>query len=104
MNKVTPIDRGMYLREYCASRNVARIPEGIAFAVGVLMTVILPQLILSAYGGIITLAPLAAVTALGSIAGLLAFLYLPYRMPRCVDAEIRVQAPPSRDGRLKKVA
>lgn len=104
MNKVTSINRNMYLREYCDSQPVARIPEGIPFAIGVLSTVVLPQLILSAYGGIITLVALAGVTTIGSVAGLLAYLYLPYRIPRCVDAEMKARFPPSRDGRLKKTA
>lgn len=104
MNKVTSINRGMFLREYCESQNFVRTPDGTSFAVGVLSTVVLPQLVLAAYGGVVTLGALVAVTTLGAVAGLLAYWYLPYRMPRCVDAEMKAQAPPGRDGRLKKAA
>ena len=104
MEKVTSIHRDMYLGEYCDPQDVARIPEGLPFAVGVIATIGLPQMILGAYGGIVALAALAAVIVVGFVAGLLAYLYLPYRMPRCVEAEAGAQSPPAGRRRLKKAA
>lgn len=104
MEKVTSINRDLYLGEYRNPRYVARSPESLIFAVGVVTTIGLPQLILSAYGGVVVLITLAVVMAVGSVAGLLAYRYLPYRMPRCVDAEIDVQSPPSKKQDLKKAA
>jgi hypothetical protein len=104
MEKVTSIRRDMYLGEYCDPQDVARIPEGLPFAVGVISTVALPQLIMGAYGGIAAITALAGMTVLGLAAGLAAYRYLPYRMPRCVEAETNVQSPPSRNNRLKKAA
>lgn len=104
MSKVTSINRDMYLGEYCNPQDVTPIPEGLLFAVGILSTIGLPQLILSVYGGIITLVALAGVMTLGSVAGLLAYLYMPYQMPHCVEAETGVRSPPNRDSRMKKAA
>ncbi|HWS87269.1 MAG TPA: hypothetical protein VN282_09910 [Pyrinomonadaceae bacterium] len=101
---MTSIHRDMYLGEYCDPRAVARVPEGLPFAVGVIATIGLPQIILGAYGGIVALAALAAAVVAGLAAGLIAYRYLPYRMPRCVEAETGAQSPPARRRRLKKAA
>lgn len=104
MNKVTSITRNLYLGEYCKAQAATPIPEGLLFAVGILSTIGLPQLILGVFGGTLTVMVLTGVTTLGSIAGVLTYLYVPYRMPHCVEAEIDVRSPPNRDGRLKKAA
>ncbi len=104
MEKVTSIRRDMYLREYCEPQGVARIPEGALFAAGVVATMGLPLFILSAYVGVVALAALAAAAVLGLAAGLIVYRYMPYRIPRCVEAETFVQSPPGRRNSLKKAA
>jgi hypothetical protein len=104
MNKVTSIKRNLYLGEYCDSQYLKRTPEGLSFAVGVLLTVGLPQIILSAYGGIATLMALAGATMIGAIAGLVLYRYMPYEMVRCIGAEMYAQSPPRKDKSLGKAA
>lgn len=104
MNRVTSINRNMYLGGFCDSQNTKRIPDELLFAAGVLSTMGLPQLILSVYGGTATLVVLAGITLLGSMAGLVVYRYLPYRMPRCIDAEINAQSPPSKNSTLRRAA
>ena len=104
MNKVVPINRGMYLSGYCDAQNIERIPDDILFGAGVISTVVLPQIIMSIYGGIITLVALTMVALVGSITGLVVYRHLPYQIPHCVNAETAAQSPPREDNTVKKAA
>lgn len=94
VDKVVSINRDMFLGWYSDAQYSERIPEVVAFVVGVISTVGLPQLILSVYGGVLTLVAVAGATLVGALIGLVVYQQGPYQLPHCVDAVTMAQSPP----------
>lgn len=100
MDKVVSINRDMFLGWYSDAQYSERIPEVVAFVVGVISTVGLPQLILSVYGGVITFVVLAGATLVGTLIGLVVYQQVPYQLPHCVDAVTVAQSPPYKGNQI----
>jgi hypothetical protein len=92
MNDVVSINGRKFLGTYIDAQNGEWIPDEVVFAAGVILTMVLPQLICSAYG----LLPLSAfaVTALaGSLWGLANYRRQPYPTPAFTRTGTVPQAP-----------
>lgn len=100
MDKVVSINRDMFLGSYSDAQNSEHIPEVVVFAVGVISTVGLPQLILSVYGGLAIFIMLAASTLIAAITGLVIYRHVPYQMPHCIDVVSAAQSPPRKENKL----
>ena len=102
--KVVPINRGMFLSTYCNAQNGKSILEEIFFGVGFIATVLLPQIILSIYGGIISFISFATVVLVGLITGLVIYRHITFQMPHCIHSQRGVQSPPHKAHARKNVA
>ena len=100
VDKVVSINRDMFLGAYIDARNGEHIPEVVVFAAGAILTVSLPQFILSVYGGITILIALAGSALIGAITGLIIYRHVPYQMLHCVDAVSAAQSPPRKENKL----
>ena len=69
MNNIVPINRGMVFGSYTDTQNSERIPEEITFAIGVISTLMLPQLGLYSAYGLLPLLVFAVVALTGVIWG-----------------------------------
>jgi hypothetical protein len=104
MAKVTSINRDTYLHAYCESQNIERIPEGLRFAVGVLLSIGLPQLTFGIYGGRASVFTFAAYGSVGCLWGLGRYFLQPDQFLSITAKEGTRQSPPREDNRLKPAA
>jgi hypothetical protein len=104
INRKGSINRKRLLGAYIDAQKTERIPEEAVFFTGVFLSAVLPQLTLSAYGGLVPLIAFVSVALVGSIWGWAIYLKSPYRLISCVDAETVPQAPPGEDANLKDAA
>lgn len=115
MNKVVQINRGRHPSDDVEARSSERIPEKAflsgartpeeAFLVaGAFLALVLPQFVLSVYGGRAALVACAGSGLAGVAWGVAAYCRSSYRITSCVDAGTMPQSPPSKDAALPKAA
>jgi hypothetical protein len=78
--KVVSIQSRIFPGAYIYARKNERIPETVLFMAGVFLTVALPQIICTAYGGIIPFIAFATTASAGSILGLVMYWQTPDRI------------------------
>lgn len=103
MRKLVQINKRRFLGDYYA-QNSEHIPEETFFFAGVTFSMVLPESMLVAYGGLVPLIVFASVALLGSLWGLVRYYQSPREFLSCFGKESRPQAPPSETPKLKKAA
>ncbi|HEX8473046.1 MAG TPA: hypothetical protein VF666_03370 [Pyrinomonadaceae bacterium] len=86
-----------FLGAYLDAQISERIPDEVFFFTGVIFTVVLPQTIYCAYGGIVSPMMFAANALVGSLLGWAMHRQSPNPIPSCVRTGTMPQAPPSED-------
>jgi hypothetical protein len=102
MKKVVQIYSRKFLGDYSYAQNNERIPDTALFFVGVLLTVALPQIICTAYGGIIPLTAFASSALVGSVLGWVRYRQMPYQALSCVGTRYAPRTPWNKDAMDKK--
>jgi hypothetical protein len=82
-----------FLGEYSYAQERERIPEAVLFYAGVILTVALPQIICTAYGGIIPFIAFAGTASAGSLIGWAMYRQAPHRVASCVGTRSARRAP-----------
>lgn len=103
MGKVISINDRRFLGNYSAQSG-DKIPDEAVFFAGIIITHALPQLVCSAYGGLVLLAAFTATGLAGTIAGLVMYYKVPFRVISCVSTGTVPQVPPGRNKTLEKAA
>ena len=101
MEKVTSINKGRFLGSYSEAQDSERIPDAVYFVTGVLVSMVLPQIIYSVYGGFVPLIAFACSTFAGVFLGLVVYRFSTNRSISCVGTGTVPQAPPGEAVRLK---
>ena len=101
MGKIASINEGKFLGSYAEAGSKEWIPDGIYFAAGVVITVALPQLFYSVYGGIVPLVAFLGSSLAGLTLGLIIRRLAPYTITSCVGMGTVPQAPPEEEVRSK---
>jgi uncharacterized membrane protein len=70
MEKIVPINRGMFLKSYCDAGNIGRGPEEVFLVVGAILFMGFFPSILSAYGGVVPLFTFSGIELAGVAWGL----------------------------------
>jgi hypothetical protein len=91
--KVVPIHTRRFLGAYSHAQDNERIPKTALFIAGAFLTVALPQIICTAYGGIIPFIAFASSASVGSIIGLIMYRQMPYQIPSCVGTRHAPRTP-----------
>jgi hypothetical protein len=89
-SKVVRIHTRKFPGGYSHAPERERISETVLFFTGVFLTVALPQIICTAYGGIIPLIAFASTASAGSILGWIMYRHASHRVVSCV---IEINAP-----------
>ena len=95
MGDVVSINSKKFLGGYCSAQQHERLPE-YGFLLGVLVTVVVPQIAYCANGGPISPLVFAAGAVGGMILGLVKYYLPPAPVGSCVDARTATR-PPQRD-------
>lgn len=103
MSKVISINNRKFLGDYYAQGS-NNIPDEALFFAGILLAQVLPQLVCSIYGGLITSVVLTSTGLVGTIWGIVMYYKFPFRMISCFSTGTVPQAPPSENKTLKKAA
>jgi hypothetical protein len=110
MSNVASIDdghrnrKGGFLGSYIKAQNDQRIPEEVFFVAGVILTVGLPELVLSIYGGLTPFIVLASTLLAGGGLGLVAYCYKLPHQTMWLDTEAISRVPMSESDMTKKAA
>ncbi len=104
MNNVITLNGRMFLSAYCDEQNGVRIPDEAPFVIGVIFSIVLPQIIFFSYGGLVPLIAFVVNALAGTIWGLVLYRKAPYRIISCISRGTLPQAPPSGHTTLKKAA
>jgi hypothetical protein len=104
MNNLVSINSKKVLGAYMDAQNSELITEGTYFYMGVLLSVVLPQFVLSVYGGFLPLIELALSAVVGSSIGLARYYWFPYRLLSCVNKRAEARIPPRINTSRKKAA
>ena len=104
MSNVVALNSRRFLGAYCEAQNSKSIPEEVFFFTGVILTIVLPQIIYSAYGGLVILFMFAGVALAGTFLGVAMYYQLPYKLISFAKMGTVPQAPPSGSNTLKKAA
>lgn len=104
MKKVVQIYSRKFLGAYSYAQNNERIPDTALFFAGVLLTVALPQIICTAYGGIIPFIAFAGSAFIGSVLGWVRYRQMPYRALSCVGMRYVPRTPSNEDATHKRAA
>lgn len=103
MKNVISIHRKKFLGAYVNTQDRRRIPEAAFFFTGVILSVVLPETIFCAYGGLPGLIWFAGSALTGSLVGL-ALYQSPHQILSCVRTDTMPQAPSSNSVGLKRAA
>ncbi len=101
---VVPIHTRRFLGAYSNARDGERVPETVLFFAGVFLTVGLPEIICTAYGGIIPFIAFAATASAGSLLGWAIYRQTPYTFASCAGTRDAPPADSGQDGARKKAA
>lgn len=103
-NKYNKGNKGSFLGAYINAQNNQRIPEEVIFVAGVILTVGLPEIFLSVYGGLIPLIVFASSLLMGVGLGLVTDYYkTPYQTLSLSKGTV-LQVPANRNDTTKKAA
>jgi len=102
--RVVQIHTRKFLGGYSRSLERERINETVLFFAGVFLTVVLPQIICTAYGGIIPFIAFASTASAGSLLGWFMYRHAPYRALRCVVERDAPHAPSTQTAADEKAA
>jgi hypothetical protein len=91
--KVVQIHTRKFLGGYISALEGERINEAVLFIAGVFLTVALPQIICTAYGGIIPFIAFASTASAGSLLGWIMYRHAPYGVVSCVVERNTPHAP-----------
>jgi hypothetical protein len=101
MGKVTSINKGRFLGSYSDAQKSERIPDAVYFVTGVMLSIVLPQMIYSVYGGFVPLIAFVSSTLTGFFLGLVVYRLSPERRISCVATATVPQAPSGEPGMPK---
>lgn len=103
MKKVVSINHGKFLGSYIDAQNSVWVPDETYFFIGVLFSMVLPQIIYCIYGGLIPLLAVVSNASVGYFLGWTIYHRFPHRITSCFNAETEQQAPPD-EGTKSKAA
>jgi len=89
MNNVVQIKRPTFLKAYVDAENARWIPDWIVIAIGITITMVLPQIFLGLISGILLVIAFGACAVFGTSLGLIIYSRFPYRIDSCVPSEER---------------
>jgi hypothetical protein len=101
MTNLVKLNDKKFLGSYIETQQQQRIPDGLFFFTGVVLTVALPQIICAASGGAILTAALAGTVVAGSIWGGVKYRRGQPRMVSCVDSSSIPRGPIDESPRRK---
>lgn len=101
MGKVTSINKGRFLGSYSEAQNSERIPDAVYFVTGVMVSMVVPQIIYSVYGGFVPLIAFVCSSLTGFFLGLAVYRFSANRIISCVGTGTVPQAPSGEAVRLK---
>jgi hypothetical protein len=101
MGKVVSINQGRFLGSYIEAENSERRLDALCFFTGVMVSMVLPQIIFSVYGGFVPVIAFVCSALTGVLLGFVIYRFSPHRTLSCVGTSSVPQAPSGVAVRLK---